>query len=176
MKNLRSTVLLLALGSLAGATVASAQVIVNQTKGDHRFGVGANYWVSLSDIDVDDVNDNGFSYLISYQYWKNLVGFEAVVEFLPDRFGESAWAPEAYILFGEGIYVAVGIGWIHEDGSWQDKPFYAFRMGFDFKLFGSFYLDIAANYRFNDTSDLKDSDTKIDTDTIFLGATLRYQF
>ncbi|MGE9291241.1 MAG: hypothetical protein ACQKBT_09640 [Puniceicoccales bacterium] len=176
MKRILSSSVLFLLGSLAGTSLLNAQATITQNKGNHRIGVGANYWVSLSDIDVDDVDDNGFSYLVTYQYWKNLVGVELNVEFLPDRFGESAWAPEAYILFGEGIYVAAGIGWINEDGDWQDKPFYALRMGFDFELFAGFYLDLSANYRFNDTADLKDSDTEIDTDTIFLGASLRYGF
>lgn len=170
------TRILLLLSLVLGAASAYSQATVTQNKGSHRIGVGANYWVALSDIDVDDVDDSGFSYLVSYQYWKNMLGFELDVEFLPDHFGESAWAPEAYILFGQGIYVAAGIGWINEDGDFQDKPFYALRLGFDFQLLGNFYLDIAGNYRFNDTSDLKDSDTKVDTDTIFLGAAIRYAF
>jgi len=160
----------------ASSLGAQQQAVVTQHGAEHRLGVGANYWVSLSDIDVDDVDDSGFSYLITYQYWKNLFGLELNVEFLPDRFGESAIAPEAYLLFGEGLYAAVGIGWVNQDGDFEDKPFYALRLGFDFKLFGNFYLDIAGNYRFNDTADLKDSDTKIDTDTVFLGAALRYGF
>lgn len=175
-KSIRSLVFLLSF-LIVGASMASAmQASVSQQKDKHRFGVGANYWVSLSDLDVDDVDDSGFSYLASYQYWMNHLAIELNVEFLPDRFGQSAWAPEAYILYGEGIYLAAGIGWINDDGDFQDSPFYAFRLGFDFKLFGNFYMDIAANYRFNDTADLEDSDTKIDTDTVFLGAAIRYGF
>ena len=173
---IRTSLLSLLMICAVSASTALGQATITQNKGEHRFGVGANYWVSLSDIDVSDVDDSGFSYLVSYQYWKNLFGLELNVEFLPDRFGESAWAPEAYVLFGEGLYAAAGIGWVNQDGDFEDKPFYAFRLGFDFKVFGNFYLDIAANYRFNDTADLKDSDTEIDTDTVFLGAALRYGF
>jgi len=162
---------------LAATLTASAQAVISKTDNtSHRIGGGVNYWVSLKDIDVDDVDDSGFSYLISYQYWSGLWGVELAGELLPDRFGEDAFAPEAYILFGEGFYLAAGIGIVNAGGDFESKPFYAFKAGFDFALFGNLYLDISANYRFNDTADLKDSDTKIDTDTVFLGAALRLGF
>jgi len=149
--------------------------ITQKTRDPHRIGGGVNYWVALEDLG-DDTDDSGFSYLVSYQYWSGLWAIELTGELLPDRFGENAWAPEAYIIFGEGIYLAAGVGIINSDGDWASKPFYAFRGGFNFEVFGNFYLDISANYRFNDTADLKDSNTTIDTDTVFLGASLRFAF
>lgn len=141
----------------------------------HRIGGGATYWVALDDIEVDDkkVDDDGFSFLASYQYWPALFGVELDVEFLPDRFGESAVAPEAYVLFGRAIYCGLGIGMIYSDGNFADEPFYAIKAGLNLELLPGLYADIYGNYRFNDSADFDKEDTDIDTDTVFLGAALR---
>ncbi len=150
--------------------------VTKQNNSSSSIGVGVNYWVSLNDIDVDDIDDNGFSYLLSYQYRPGFFGFELVGEYFPDRFGDNAWAPEAYVVVGEGLYGAAGIGIVNSGGSFADEPFYALKVGFDVKVIANLNLDISANYRFNDTAELDDDDTKIDSDTVFLGATLRLAF
>ena len=38
----------------------------------------------------------------------------------------------------------------------------------------SLYADLSVNYRFNDEADLEDDDRNIDTDTLFLGAAVRF--
>lgn len=138
-----------------------------------RIGAGVNYWVALDDLDEDDVDDDGFSYIASYQYRADLLGLEVDVEFLPDRFGEDAWAPEAYLLLGRTIYAGAGIGIVNSDGDFADEPFYAFKAGLDLEVLPSLYLDISANYRFNDSADLGEDEKDIDTDTVFLGAAIR---
>lgn len=143
---------------------------------NHRLGAGANYWVTVNDIDVDDIDKNGFSYLVSYQYRPTLIGFEVDGEMLPNRFGKDAYAPQAYIILGQALYAAAGIGITYQDSKFADEPFYALKAGFDINILPGLYLDIAANYRFNDKDDLEDEDTKIDTDTVFLGATARLAF
>lgn len=139
----------------------------------HRLGGGVNYWVALDDIE-SDVDEEGFSYLISYQYRPELLGLEADVEFLPDRFGEDAIAPQAYLVVGKALYAAAGIGIIHQDSDWADDPFYSFKVGLDLEILSGLYLDLSANYRFESKSELESSDTDIDTDTVFLGAALRF--
>jgi hypothetical protein len=42
------------------------------------------------------------------------------------------------------------------------------------ELLPKVFVDISANYRFNDTDDLKNNESDIDTDTIFLGAAVRF--
>jgi len=140
--------------------------------GENRLGVGANYWVSVKDLD-SDVSRDGFSWLVSYQHRVGLFTFEVDGELLPDRFGETAVAPEAYILIGKAIYAGAGIGIIYTDGSFADEPFFALRAGLDLEFLPGLFLDISANYRFNDKADLHNSATDIDTDTIFLGAAVR---
>ncbi len=141
---------------------------------EHRLGGGVNYWVMLDDLDDTDFDDKGLSYLVSYQYWAGLLGVELDVELLPDRFDETAIAPQAYILFGKAIYGGAGIGIVHSDGSFADEPFFALKAGVNLELLPSTYVDISANYRFNDESDFDDKNKDIDTDTVFLGAAFRF--
>lgn len=151
----------------AGTDLARAE------EGAHRIGGGVNYWVAIDDIDTDNVDDNGFSYLASYQYRPGLLGLEVDAEFMPDRFGKDAWAPEAYLLLGKAVYAGAGIGIVNSGSDFADEPFFALKAGLDLELLPRVHLDIAANYRFNDQSDIENSTTDIDTDTIFLGAALR---
>lgn len=143
--------------------------------GDTRIGGGATYWTSIDDLNEDgeSFDNDGYSLLASYQYWEGLFGLELDCEFLPDRFGENAIAPQAWLLFGEMIYAGAGIGTTNTDGDWADEPFYALRAGLNLKILPHMYADISANYRFNDVADFEDQDLDIDTDTIFLGVALR---
>ena len=142
--------------------------------GDHRIGGGANYWVTLDDIDTDeDIDDNGFSFYGSYQYWMSLIGLEIAAEFLPDRFGESAIAPQAYALVGKAIYAGIGIGTVYSDSEFADEPFFALGAGLNLEILPGIFAHIYGNYRFNDKADLDNESKDIDTDTIFLGAAIR---
>ncbi len=142
----------------------------------HRIGAGANYWVCIDDIDVDNVDEDGFSYLVSYQYRPTLVGLQADVEFLPDLFGEDAIAPAAYLVVGKTIYAAAGAGIVNLDGEWADEPFLALKAGLDLEILPGLFLDLSASYRFNSETDLEEAVDAIDTDTVFLGAAARIGF
>lgn len=161
---------------LCGALIWAAGAQTASAKAANRLGVGANYWVTVDSIKVDDVDDNGFSYFLSYQRRSALLGFQVDLEMLPDRFGEDAYAPQAYLVLGNVLYAAAGVGIVHQDSDWADDPFYSFKVGLDIELIPSLFLDIAANYRFEKKTQLKDRDTNIDTDTVFLGAALRLGF
>jgi len=141
-----------------------------------RLGAGVNYWSCIDDIDVDDVDEDGFSYFASYQFRATLIGLEADVEFLPDMFGEDAIAPAGYLLVGKAIYAAAGIGIVNFDGEWAEEPFYALRAGLDLEVLPSIFLDVSASYRFNSETKLDDAIDDIDTDTVFLGAAVRLGF
>jgi len=70
------------LGLLFSAVVSSNADI------KHRFGVGAHYWTTLENIDVDEVEEDGFAYLVSYQLRPaSLIKFGLDVEMLPESFG-----------------------------------------------------------------------------------------
>lgn len=143
--------------------------------GEHRIGGGANYWVSIDDIEIGDnkLDDDGIAFFGSYQYWSGLFGIEVDAEFLPDRFGESAIAPQAYLLVGKGVYGGIGIGTTYTDGDFAEEPFFALKAGLNIELLPGIYADIYGNYRFNDTADFDDEESDIDTDTVFLGMAVR---
>ncbi len=140
-----------------------------------RLGLGGTYWSTIDDIE-DHVDDNGYSVYGSYQYWMSLIGIEADIEFLPDKYGEDAIDPQVWILVGSAIYAGAGIGIEYRDGSFADEPFFALRAGLDLELLPSIYLDIYGLYRFNDKADLDNDRTDIDTDTVFLGTAVRFGF
>ena len=155
------------LGFACGSNVMAA---------DHRLGVGTNYWHSLDDIDTSngDIDNDGFSLLASYQCWFELLGVEVDAEWLPDRFGNDAVSPQAYLLFGSIIYGGIGIGATYTDSELTEEPFYALKAGVNLELLPDVFVDISANYRFNDKTDLDNDNHDIDTDTIFLGAAIRF--
>jgi hypothetical protein len=143
---------------------------------EHRLGVGGNYWTTLDDIELKNgsVDDNGYSVFGTYQYWAGLFALEVNLEFLPDRFGDDALAPQAFVLVGSGIYAGVGTGIVYTDSEFAESPFLALKAGLNLEILPGIYADIHANYHFNDRKDLDNEETDIDTDTVFLGAAIRF--
>ena len=141
----------------------------------HRLGGGVNYWMTLENLD-EEFDENGLSYYASYQYKPSLFGLQVDLEVQPDRFEETAYAPQVHAVLGSGIYAAAGVGILYSDGEWADDPFYSFKVGLDFELLPLLYLDINVNYRFNDIVDFSDLDRDIDIDMVFLGAALCFSF
>ena len=162
--------IVLALAALLLAPLAQAE------NAAHRIGLGANYWFAIDDIEVDDIDEDGFSYLVSYQYRPTLIGFQADFEYMDDLYNVDAFAPAAYLIIGKAIYAAAGVGIVNFDGGGADDPFFAFKAGLDLELLPSIVLDVSASYRFNAKTDLDDAVHAIDTDTVFLGAAARIGF
>ncbi len=146
---------------------------------NNRFGVGAHYWTTIKNVDVHNVDKDGFSYLLSYQYRYEWIGIEADVEWFKKGFGGAAqdvYQPQAYLIVGKVIYVAAGIGGYYSDGKLADNPFYAFRAGLDIPILPILRLDVNANYRFETWDDLSTEGKEISTDTVTLGVAARLAF
>jgi len=146
---------------------------------NNQLGVGVHYWTTIKNIDVNDVDKNGFSYLAMYQYHYGWVGIEADLEWFQKGFGgasQDVYQPQAYLILGKVIYAAAGIGGYYTDGKLADKPFYACRVGLDIPLLPILHLDINANYRFENWADLSTEGKSVDTDTVTLGAAARLAF
>ena len=138
-----------------------------------RLGAGAHYWTTVNNINVDNIDKHGFSWLGTMQYWPSWVGIEADAEWLQKGYAgalQDVWSPQAYLILGKTLYGAVGIGTYYSDGTWINKPFYAFRIGADLEVLPRIHLDINANYRFEDWSKLNSSDVKSDTITLGVAA------
>ncbi|MDP6491588.1 MAG: hypothetical protein QGH42_04045 [Kiritimatiellia bacterium] len=166
------TVLLITVLLVAVATTANAR-----TK--HRLGVGAHYWLSADDIELDNVDTDGFAWLVTYQVRPiPLVKFEAALEMLPDNFygsSEQVFAPQAYAIAGGWLYAGIGIGVFFSDGEFIEDPFYALRAGIDVPVLPHIHVDINANYRFMDWDNINNLDQHVSVDTITVGAAVRIQ-
>ena len=143
---------------------------------EHQLGGGAHYWRAVEDVDVDDIDEDGFSWLISYQANPNdLFTFEFDLEVFPDEFAglnDTVLAPQAFLLVGDGLYAGVGAGIFYTDGEFEET-FYTLRAGLDLEILNNLYLDINLNYQFMDWDDLNDELDLVDTDTVTLGAAIR---
>lgn len=89
---------------------------------------------------------------------------------------KEVYAPAAYLVLGTGLYGALGIGGSYSDGDFSKDPFYALRVGVAIEVLPKLFLDINANYRFNEWEEIKTVDEDTNTDTITLGAAVRIEF
>lgn len=145
----------------------------------HRIGAGVHYWVTLDDVDVEDVEEDGFAYLLTYQYNAGtLLSFELDLEIFPEELtgtDDNLYAPQAFILLGSTIYAGFGAGYYYYDGDFSDDPFFTLRAGLNIELLPKIHLDANVNYHLSDISDFDDIDDDIDTDTLTLGAAIRIE-
>ena len=146
--------------------------------GEHILGIGANYWQTVDDIDFGEIDNSGLSTVVAYTYRPGgLIGFEFDVEYFGEGFAgtnRDVISPQAYVVVGRNFYVAAGIG-TNYSSDLEDEfsdPYYAAKMGINFSLLPHLGLDVNANYRFDAWGDLDE----VDTDTVFLGALLRFSF
>ena len=96
--------------------ICTCLFIISKAQADekNRLGVGAHYWRTIDEIESDNFDRDGVSYIATYQRkLMALLKLEADLEFYPKNFGGSsdpAYAPQAYAVVGSGIYGALGIG------------------------------------------------------------------
>lgn len=144
--------------------------------GQHSLGFGVNYWQVIDDIDIDDIEDNGFSYLAAYRYDGGLLSLQAEVEVFPEDYAgapKDVYSPQALVVLGESLFVAAGAGINYSDGEFADDPYYLLRAGLSLIGLGPFQIDFHATYLFTDAGAFDVDD--IDTDTITLGAMIRFE-
>ncbi len=159
--------------------IVSLFVLAHQAWADddegRSIGVGVHYWIALDDIDVDDVDEDGVAWVISYQTpLSDVLTVELDVEILPDDFAGAdgtVLSPQAFLLLGSDLYGGVGIGIYHADGEFSEDPFYVGRVGIKLDILPEIQLDVSGNYRFTEWDDSVTED--IDTDTVTLAATAR---
>lgn len=141
-------------------------------------GVGVHYWRAVADID-DDFDKDGLAYALTFQWRPSLLGVGLDVERQPSGFGgapEEVYEPLAYLILGDEIYAAAGVGGYYTESEFKDKPFYLFRAGLDLNFLSPIHIDIHADYRFENWSDLNTDGKDIDTQTITLGGAAKIVF
>jgi hypothetical protein len=174
-ENMRQAALVsLTLCALVALTASAALA------GGARIGAGIHYWKTLDKIEFDEIEENGVSWIATAQFGApSLLKFQADLEIFPKKFAgftEVAYAPQAFVIVGTTIYGGLGIGTYYVDGEFADNPFYMLRAGVDLELMPTLFLDINANYRFENWDKPKDIVDEIDTDVITLGAAVRVAF
>jgi len=175
MKRRLIALLATSVGFLWMASTGRAQ----EQERNNELGVGVHYWTTVKNIDVHNVDKNGFSYLAMYQYHYGWIGAEADLEWFQSGFGgasQDVYQPQAYLILGKVIYAAAGIGGYYSNNKLDSNPFYAFRVGLDIPVLPILHIDINANYRFENWNDLSTSGKDVNTDTITLGAAVRLAF
>lgn len=151
-----------------------------RAESDQFIGVGPNYWTALKNIDVHNIDKDGFSWLASYQCKPaSLLKIEADVEMFQKGFegiDTTVWAPEGYLILGSTIYAGAGVGILYANSDFDNKPFYALRAGLDLELLPQLHVDVNVNYRFAEWTNLSAMSHDINADTMTLGAELRLAF
>jgi hypothetical protein len=161
---------------LATGAVVTGDVSANTSQ---RIGGGVHYWVAVEDIALADIDDDGVGWYLSYQLRPAmLLTFELDVEMLLSDYagsGDDVYSPQAFVLVGSTIYAGLGIGTYYADGELADTSFFMLRAGLDLELLPALYLDISAQYRFDEWDEISEAEENIDTDTVTLGAVLRLE-
>ena len=146
-------------------------------------GGGVHYWRTIDQIRSSrNLDDSGIAWMATGQYsvWR-LLKIEADLEVFPKGFGgadRTAYAPQAYLLFGSTLYAGAGVGVVYSSdfsGSFSD-PFYALKTGLDLEVLPRLHLDVNANYQFLNWKDVNSLQGRVNTDTITLGAAVRLEF
>ena len=159
--------------------------------GDHTFGIGYHYFYTLDNIrdDIEDsfgdvFHEDGTAINFSYRYkWNTHAGILAEVQTYPDGFldAESSISPRLLFVLGQSFYIGGGIGWnnvdweettesLHDSDEWTDS-FFMLRVGVEFPLLTDhLFLEINANYEFNQWNDVD----AFDSDIITFGAAVKF--
>lgn len=172
MRNLiRGMVCLVFLVSIAASPAWAA---------NHRIGGGLHYWRATDDIDVEGIDEDGWVYVLSYQYRPfPLVAAELDLEISDPGYGGAdgrVYAPQAYVLVGLGLYAGLGVGTYFHDGEFDDL-FYAARGGVSFPLLlPVVLLDLHVDYRFTEWKGISALADQVSTDVVTVGAQVRVSF
>ncbi len=175
--------------------IANGMITLSATADDaktHRLGGGVHYWTSVPRVDLsgmtingekveskDRGDDDGVSWLLTYQYRPGLIGLGVDVEWKESGYVGSTkdvFEPQLYAIVGTWIYAAAGIGGYYYDGRFANKAFGLLRAGVDLPLTDSLYVDLHAMWRFEQWDSIKKRTTDDESDSFAVGASLRYAF
>ncbi len=146
-------------------------------RAESSLGLGARYFQTVDSLDKP-FEESGLAPLISLKMeLAPLLHVQVDGVLYPDGYAGSAkdvLSPQAFLLLGQGLYAGLGVGTLYADGDFSDTPFFIARAGLDIALFPALHLDINANYEFSDWDGINELDDNVDTDTVTLGAALRF--
>lgn len=148
-----------------------------QVQAASSLGLGARYFQTVDSLDKP-FEESGLAPLISLKMeLASLLHVQVDGVLYPDGYAGSSkdvLSPQAFLLLGSGLYAGLGVGTLYADGEFSDSPFFIARAGLDIALFPALHLDVNANYEFSEWDGINELDENVDTDTVTLGAALRF--
>ena len=146
-------------------------------RGESTLGLGALYFQTVDNLDKP-FQEDGLAPTVSLRTdVLPLLMLQVDGVLYPDRYAgadKDVFSPQAFLLLGRGLYAGLGVGALISGGDVADQPFFAARAGATFRLFPALHLDVNANYEFTDWEGINELDERVDTDTVTLGAALRF--
>lgn len=109
---------------------------------------------------------------------RNLLQFKADLDVLPQISAtntETVLLPQMFVAVGDDFYAGLGTHYLIEDGILIDDPQFSLRAGVDLEILPYIFLDISADYHFDDWRELKEEEAFSKDDVVWGGA-LRIQF
>ena len=144
---------------------------------ESSLGLGARYFQTVDSLDKP-FEESGLAPLISLKMeLASLLHVQVDGVLYPDGYAgatKDVFSPQAFVLLGSGLYAGLGVGTLYADGEFSDSPFFIARAGLDIALFPALHLDVNANYEFSEWDGINELDENVDTDTVTLGAALRF--
>ena len=169
-----------AMAAIAVSLVVTQTMAANRDDG-FELGAGATYWYSIDEVKDQSFDRDGLGLMLSSSIpLTKAVALGLEIEQSPDNFvflDKHLYLPAAYVILGDGIYAALGIGTYYYDGDFYGDVWYALRAGFKVPVISDgLVLDVNLNYRVEDWDGIKDAGDSVDTDTLMIGAALRLVF
>ena len=159
------------------ATLVALCGVALSARAESSLGLGARYFQTVDSLDKP-FEEDGLAPLISLKLeLASLLHLQVDGVLYPDGYAGSVkdvLSPQAFVLLGQGLYAGLGVGTLYTDGEFSNNPFFIARAGLDIPLFPALHLDLNANYEFSDWDGINDLDDNVDTDTVTLGAALRF--
>ncbi len=137
--------------------------------------------LELMDLRINDFNPAAEQQAAVFSFKlnpRNLLQFKAEMDLLPQDLTvnpESVLLPQMFVAVGDDLYAGLGTQYLIEDGILIDDPQFSLRAGVDLEILPYIFLDISADYRFDDWRELKEEDAFSKEDVVWGGA-LRIQF
>jgi hypothetical protein len=142
--------------------------------------------VTISKLELADLSINEFEQADERQAAvfslklnpRNLLQFTTKMRLLPPELNsdpDSVLLPQMFIAVGDDLYAGLGTRYLIEDGILIDDPQFSLRAGVDLEILPYIFLDVRADYRFDDWRELKEEEG-FSTEDVVWGGALRIQF
>ena len=137
--------------------------------------------LELTDLNVNDFNPAAEQQAAVFSFKlnpRNLLQFKADLDLLPadpTADPDTVLLPQMFVAVGDDLYAGLGTHYVIEDGVMIDDPQFSLRAGVDLEILPYIFLDISADFRFDDWRELNEEDALTNGEVVWGGA-LRIQF